>query len=253
MGSSLRGLSEGVCQRCLGTSLALGRNVLTGLWPASPGEKRMMSVQYQTDYAGPNGSSSLAVIPELVKGRPYRRWIKRPLDIAIVLMASVPVALTVGLLAMVQFIADRRNPFYCHDRIGRNGRSFRMWKLRTMVWNADSLLEGHLSRNPAARGEWEAHQKLAVDPRITPFGHFLRSTSLDELPQLWNVLNGTMSIVGPRPMMTCQRDLYPERPIIRCVRALPGIGRSRSATRRVFTNEPNTTRRIARTSRSPRI
>lgn len=168
-----------------------------------------MSVQYRTEYTAPAGPSGLVAVHERVRGRPYRRWIKRLLDVAIVLMASVPVALTVGLLAMIQFIADRRNPFYCHDRIGRNGRSFRMWKLRTMVWNADTLLEGHLSRDPEARAEWEAHQKLAVDPRITPFGHFLRSTSLDELPQLWNVLTGTMSIVGPRPMMTCQRVLYP--------------------------------------------
>ena len=103
---------------------------------------------------------------------------------------------------------DGHNPFYSQMRVGKNGRSFRMWKLRTMVPNADEMLESYLAEHPAARLEWNATQKLKRDPRVTWLGFLLRKTSLDELPQLWNVLNGTMSLVGPRPIMVNQRDAY---------------------------------------------
>nr|WP_313860126.1 sugar transferase [Parasedimentitalea psychrophila] len=84
-----------------------------------------------------------------------------------------------------------------------------MWKLRSMVINADSLLETYLAENSAALEEWNTYQKLAQDPRTTPVGRFIRKTSLDELPQLWNVLLGEMSLVGPRPMIPSQKTLYP--------------------------------------------
>jgi len=83
-----------------------------------------------------------------------------------------------------------------------------MLKLRTMVPNAEKQLESYLARNAEARLEWNSTQKLKSDPRITRLGKFLRKTSLDELPQLWNVLIGDMSLVGPRPMMPSQRPLY---------------------------------------------
>ena len=99
-------------------------------------------------------------------------------------------------------------PFFTQARVGKDGRVFRMWKLRTMVVNADRVLEDILANDPVRADEWRHHQKLRNDPRVTPFGSFLRRTSLDELPQLWNVLIGDMSLVGPRPMLPQQRALY---------------------------------------------
>lgn len=99
-------------------------------------------------------------------------------------------------------------PFYTQLRLGKDGKTFRMWKLRTMVRNADAQLESYLKANPRARQEWNNTQKLKNDPRITPLGRMLRKTSVDELPQLFNVLNGTMSLVGPRPMMVDQAPFY---------------------------------------------
>lgn len=138
----------------------------------------------------------------------YRNVFKRLLDVVLVLMAAPIIVLTVGFLAL--FLAlDGGNPFYSQARVGMNGRIFRMWKLRSMVVGADQKLEAYLAANPAARQEWDTTQKLKCDPRITRFGGMLRKCSLDELPQLWNVLAGDMSLVGPRPMMPSQRDLYP--------------------------------------------
>lgn len=127
----------------------------------------------------------------------------------VIVLAAAPIVVPVVLVLAVLVARDGGNPFYGQRRIGRNGREFTMWKLRTMVSNADELLEEYLSKNTLARLEWDATQKLKDDPRITPFGRLLRKTSLDELPQLWNVLIGDMSLVGPRPMMPEQRKLYP--------------------------------------------
>ncbi len=138
----------------------------------------------------------------------YRRGLKRALDIMLVLIA-VPAVLPFILMLALLVARDGGSPFYNQLRVGRDGRVFRMWKLRSMIKDADAALLAHLASDPEARREWEAHQKLKQDPRITSFGRFLRQTSLDELPQLWNVLVGDMSLVGPRPMMPSQRALYP--------------------------------------------
>ena len=138
----------------------------------------------------------------------YARRFKRVFDIAFVI-AILPVLLPlVAILALLVALGGG-NPFYSQDRVGRNGRIYRMWKLRSMVPNADAVLQQLLQTDPELAAEWASKQKLDHDPRITRLGHFLRKTSLDELPQFFNVLMGDMSVVGPRPMLPQQRRLYP--------------------------------------------
>jgi lipopolysaccharide/colanic/teichoic acid biosynthesis glycosyltransferase len=137
----------------------------------------------------------------------YSRWGKRVLDLVFVVLTA-PLSLSiVGLCALALWI-EGGNPFYRQDRIGAGGRVFSIVKLRTMVRDADAILQHYLDADPALRLEWATTQKLKRDPRITRVGAVLRSTSLDELPQFWNVLTGEMSLVGPRPMLPEQLDLY---------------------------------------------
>lgn len=138
----------------------------------------------------------------------YALGLKRTLDFVIVALALpflIPFFLIVSLLTML----DGHSPFFFQERIGLDGKRFRMWKFRTMVPNAEEKLQQYLADNPEARAEWDSNQKLKNDPRITRVGRILRRTSVDELPQLLNVLFGDMSLVGPRPMMVCQQALYP--------------------------------------------
>lgn len=141
------------------------------------------------------------------RGGLYRAGAKRALDLFLVL-ATAPVTLPFILLMALLVALDGGNPFYLQMRLGRNGRVFRIWKLRSMVPDAERRLQAHLDRDPEARAQWDRTQKLKDDPRVTRIGRFLRKTSMDELPQLLNVLNGTMSLVGPRPIMVGQRHLY---------------------------------------------
>ena len=138
----------------------------------------------------------------------YRTRLKRVLDVMVVLASAPFVLPLVAVLALIS-IGQGASPFYRQPRLGRGSRVFNLLKLRTMVADADAVLEAYLANNPQARQEWDLTQKLKHDPRITRFGGVLRRTSLDELPQLWNVLRGDMSLVGPRPMMVAQKALYP--------------------------------------------
>lgn len=138
----------------------------------------------------------------------YRNVAKRCFDVGVVMILVLPVGFVVMVLA-VALMLEGASPFYVQKRIGQNGRQFNMLKLRSMVRDADHILANYLADNPAAKAEWDEKQKLRDDPRITPLGRLIRKTSLDELPQLWNVLKGDMSLVGPRPMMPCQKDIYP--------------------------------------------
>jgi len=140
--------------------------------------------------------------------RPYRVVLKRVLDVFIVVSAAIFVLPTVVFLACLIRLNGGR-AFYSQQRVGQSGRIYTMWKLRSMTQNADADLEAHLEINPEARAEWDSTQKLKNDPRITPLGRILRKSSLDELPQLWNVLKGDMSLVGPRPMLPEQQVMYP--------------------------------------------
>lgn len=137
----------------------------------------------------------------------YRHLAKRVFDVTLVLL-SLPVVLPLLLVLAAVIALNGGMPFYRQERIGKDGRVFDMWKLRSMVCGADQVLEDCLNTDPALRDEWNTKQKLLHDPRITPLGRLLRKSSMDELPQLYNVLRGDMSLVGPRPMMVDQQEMY---------------------------------------------
>ena len=152
----------------------------------------------------------------------YRHGVKRLLDLLLVLAALPVIVPFIAALALVVAL-NNGNPFYSQARVGRGGRIYTMWKLRSMVNGADATLDAHLATDPAARAEWDRTQKLKSDPRITRFGRTLRKFSLDELPQLWNVIRGDMSLVGPRPMLPEQRALYPGEAYYRLRPGITGI------------------------------
>jgi len=154
--------------------------------------------------------------------KPTAQLVKRSVDITIslaVLVFGFPVL--VALALWVKFTSP--GPvFYGHTRIGKDGRRFRAWKFRSMVTNAAEVLQRHLDESPELRAEWEATFKLQNDPRVTSAGWFLRKTSLDELPQLWNVLVGEMSLVGPRPIVEEEIKRYKDT-FRSYLRVSPGI------------------------------
>lgn len=142
-------------------------------------------------------------------GDPGFRTLKRAFDLVVsgllLLIGAVPL-LIVGILAA----SDGGSPFYSQTRVGRHGRTFRLWKFRSMTVDADLRLQRLLAADHAARLEWDRERKLRHDPRITPVGRFLRRSALDELPQLWNVFRGDMSLVGPRPVVESELERYGE-------------------------------------------
>ncbi|MEA3178318.1 MAG: hypothetical protein QOI59_1841 [Gammaproteobacteria bacterium] len=126
--------------------------------------------------------------------------VKRQLD----LLGAVVLAVVFSPLIVAIFLLMHRSGgsvIYKHRRVGRDGRMFECLKFRTMVPNADQVLRSLLEQDPAMKAEWVRDHKLRDDPRVTPVGRFLRRTSLDELPQIWNVVRGEMSLVGPRPVV----------------------------------------------------
>ena len=136
------------------------------------------------------------------------RLVKRSLDLfaaAAGLICLSPFFLLMGILIR---LSSPGPIFYSQSRIGYGGSLFRAWKFRTMCKDADQVLEAHLNGRPELREEWVCEQKLKSDPRVTPIGRFLRVSSLDELPQLWNVLKGEMSLIGPRPIVESEVEKY---------------------------------------------
>jgi Undecaprenyl-phosphate galactose phosphotransferase WbaP len=165
--------------------------VLPGLWGVSRSYGRWTAVEVQ------NRSIRATLL-----------LVKRMVDLltaAALLLMSLPV--TIGVAVLIK-LTSPGPVIYGHKRIGAGGQSFNTWKFRTMYSDSENVLREYLKRDPAARAEWDRDYKLRDDPRVTPIGAFLRKWSLDELPQLWNVLNGEMSLVGPRPIVTDEISKY---------------------------------------------
>jgi len=142
---------------------------------------------------------------------PGKRLTKRALDLGLAVVMGLIIS---PLLVLIAFLIKLESPgpvIYGHLRIGQGGRQFKAWKFRSMVQDADRVLREYLERHPELREEWERDHKLRSDPRVTRVGRFLRKTSLDELPQLWNVLRGEMSLVGPRPIVTEEIKKYDDK------------------------------------------
>ena len=132
--------------------------------------------------------------------KPIYKAAKRTFDLVVSTLLLILLSPLFAWLAY-QVSRDGGKPFYGHERVGQNGRLFKCYKLRSMILNSQQALQELIDSDPLARAEWERDFKLKNDPRITPIGAMLRKTSLDELPQLWNVLKGEMSLVGPRPII----------------------------------------------------
>jgi exopolysaccharide production protein ExoY len=128
-------------------------------------------------------------------------WQKRSLDVFVACSLIVALAPLLVFIALLITLSDGHTAVIRHQRVGRFGRPFACLKFRTMVPDAEQALAVYLARNPEAREEWERDRKLKDDPRITPLGRVFRQLSIDELPQLINVVRGDMSLVGPRPMV----------------------------------------------------
>lgn len=130
----------------------------------------------------------------------FRRYGKRAMDIILAVPLLLLVSPIIGIAAIAVLVTSGWPVFYGADRQGKGGRQLRMWKLRTMVRDADEILARWRETEPALAAKFEEEFKLEDDPRVTKLGRFLRKSSLDELPQLWNVIRGDMSLIGPRPI-----------------------------------------------------
>jgi Undecaprenyl-phosphate galactose phosphotransferase WbaP len=145
----------------------------------------------------PGESTAVGLSPRL---RPF----KRAIDLAIALALVVPLLPLIGIISVLIRLSSPGPVIFKQERVGHGGRRFLCWKFRTMVCDGQRVLEDYLNANPERRVEWDRDHKLQYDPRVTTIGRLLRKTSLDELPQLWNVLRGEMSLVGPRPILASE-------------------------------------------------
>ena len=139
---------------------------------------------------------------------PLPRMMKRTMDIVASIIGGILLMPLLFYIAVAVKMSSRGPILYGHDRIGKDGRHFKAWKFRSMFQNSSDVLEQYLDQHPILKEEWERDHKLKYDPRITRIGRFMRLTSIDELPQLWNVLRGEMSLVGPRPIVTAEIAKY---------------------------------------------
>lgn len=127
------------------------------------------------------------------------------------------------IIALAVRLSSPGKIIYSHKRVGRNGKIFACYKFRTMFSDADERLEDLLASDPELHAEWLASRKLKEDPRITPVGKFLRKTSLDELPQFWNVIKGDLSVVGPRPLVPAEVAEYLGEKAQKILSVRPGL------------------------------
>ena len=149
--------------------------------------------------------------------------IKTLFDFSLTLVGTICIS---PLLLYIAYRIKKEDPgpvIFKHIRIGKDGKPFPCYKFRSMVVNSKEMLEQYLASDPAAKEEWERDFKLKNDPRITPIGKFLRRTSLDELPQIFNVLKGEMSLVGPRPVVQEELDKYYGEAVKEYCSVRPGI------------------------------
>jgi lipopolysaccharide/colanic/teichoic acid biosynthesis glycosyltransferase len=166
-----------------------------------------LELPLETSLASEQASDSLSSGEDLPGIGFWTASAKRAFDLicsAVLLALLLPAFLAIG----IALLRTGRPILFAQERAGRGGRSFRCLKFRTMIPGAEEILERLLRQDPVLQSEWQQNQKLKVDFRITRLGRLLRKWSLDELPQLWNVLRGEMSLVGPRPAMLDQMHLY---------------------------------------------
>ncbi len=135
-------------------------------------------------------------------------WTKRIFDLCLATCGLIGLLPLFALVALAVKVSSTGPVLYGHIRVGNGGRSFRCWKFRTMVTNGDAVLESYLADHPDEKVEWEQNRKLRDDPRVTRIGSVMRAYSVDELPQLINVIRGDMSLVGPRPVVQDELDIY---------------------------------------------
>ena len=189
------------------------------------GETRSGSAEAHFLSAAATAAESGLIIarPEFLPGEPYRRHhvqgphviqgdprfdCRRVFDVLASLGLIALLAPVMLLVALIIFLSDGGPPIFLHRRVGRNGKIFPCLKFRSMCVNAEAQLKQYLVANPSLRHKWQNDQKLDDDPRITAFGKFLRVSSIDEIPQLFNVLWGDMTLVGPRPIVTDELPRY---------------------------------------------
>ena len=189
------------------------------------GDRTRLMDRYHSDFSGMlvvpdlHDLSTLWVNPKSVGGmlalevgkHTGHETVKRAFDVALAMLFALVAGPLCALIAVMTKLEGGGPLFYSQRRIGRNGKPFQAWKFRSMVTNSQEMLAAHLAAHPEAREEWERSQKLRNDPRVTRMGKVLRKTSLDELPQIWNVLKGEMSFVGPRPIVEGEVRHYGER------------------------------------------
>lgn len=149
--------------------------------------------------------------------------LKRAMDFVLSLAGLITLSPLFLIIGLIIKLSSKGNVIYSQKRIGKGGIAFQCYKFRTMRQDADDQLKALLKNHPELLQEWTKNCKLKKDPRITKFGYFLRSTSLDELPQLWNVLKGELSLVGPRPVVQAELLTYYKAKAAKILSVRPGL------------------------------